>query len=188
MVSLAGPAVQQSPADPHAAGRQHRSNWSKANSTEGENRVISGSVLSGRTAEGPLAFLGRYHLQISVLAEGRQRELFGWMHARLRQVLGQATCSPRSLLPSKRFALTTATHGGRRAIVPIGTTRRSCRWTSCPRSCCGRWRSTTSSRPKRSGCLELDEEDLALCTFVCPGKGDYGAMLRRNLTIIEKEG
>ena len=38
------------------------------------------------------------------------------------------------------------------------------------------------------GCLELDEEDLALCTFVCPGKYDYGSILRDNLTTIEKEG
>ncbi len=35
------------------------------------------------------------------------------------------------------------------------------------------------------GCLELDEEDLALCTFVCPGKYDYGTILRENLTRIE---
>jgi Na+-transporting NADH:ubiquinone oxidoreductase subunit A len=38
------------------------------------------------------------------------------------------------------------------------------------------------------GCLELDEEDLALCTFVCPGKHEFGPMLRHNLTRIEKEG
>jgi Na+-transporting NADH:ubiquinone oxidoreductase subunit A len=38
------------------------------------------------------------------------------------------------------------------------------------------------------GCLELDEEDLALCTFVCPGKYEYGPILRKNLTRIEKEG
>ncbi|MCA9320529.1 MAG: NADH:ubiquinone reductase (Na(+)-transporting) subunit A, partial [Planctomycetes bacterium] len=38
------------------------------------------------------------------------------------------------------------------------------------------------------GCLELDEEDLALCSFVCPGKYDYGPLLRRALTQIEKEG
>jgi Na+-transporting NADH:ubiquinone oxidoreductase subunit A len=37
------------------------------------------------------------------------------------------------------------------------------------------------------GCLELDEEDLSLCTFVCPGKTDYGPLLRSNLEIIEKE-
>ena len=38
------------------------------------------------------------------------------------------------------------------------------------------------------GCLELDEEDLALCTFVCSGKYEYGPILRENLTRIEKEG
>ena len=38
------------------------------------------------------------------------------------------------------------------------------------------------------GCLELDEEDLALCTFVCPGKYEYGPILRKNLSEIEREG
>jgi Na+-transporting NADH:ubiquinone oxidoreductase subunit A len=38
------------------------------------------------------------------------------------------------------------------------------------------------------GCLELDEEDLALSTYVCPGKYEYGPILRDNLTRIEKEG
>ena len=38
------------------------------------------------------------------------------------------------------------------------------------------------------GCLELDEEDIALCTFVSPGKEDFGQSLRKNLEIIEKEG
>ena len=43
-------------------------------------------------------------------------------------------------------------------------------------------------RAERLGCLELDEEDLALCTFVCPGKNEYGPHLRQILTAIEKEG
>ena len=38
------------------------------------------------------------------------------------------------------------------------------------------------------GCLELDEEDLALCTFVDPSKYEYGPVLRATLTQIEKEG
>jgi Na+-transporting NADH:ubiquinone oxidoreductase subunit A len=37
------------------------------------------------------------------------------------------------------------------------------------------------------GALELDEEDLALCTFVCPGKTEYGPLLRAALTRIQKE-
>jgi Na+-transporting NADH:ubiquinone oxidoreductase subunit A len=41
---------------------------------------------------------------------------------------------------------------------------------------------------QKLGALELDEDDLALCTFVCPGKTDYGVYLRDCLTTIEKEG
>ena len=41
---------------------------------------------------------------------------------------------------------------------------------------------------KLLGCLELDEEDLALCTYVCPGKTEYGRLLRKCLTKIELEG
>jgi Na+-transporting NADH:ubiquinone oxidoreductase subunit NqrA len=41
----------------------------------GDNRIISGSVLGGRKAHGATAYLGRYHQQVSVLAEGREREL-----------------------------------------------------------------------------------------------------------------
>ena len=43
-------------------------------------------------------------------------------------------------------------------------------------------------RSERLGCLELAEEDLALCTFVCPGKTEFGPYLRMNLERIEKEG
>ena len=36
--------------------------------------------------------------------------------------------------------------------------------------------------------LALDEEDLALCSFVCPSKHDFGPVLRENLETIEREG
>jgi Na+-transporting NADH:ubiquinone oxidoreductase subunit A len=45
----------------------------------GDNRIISGSVLGGRRAHGPLSYLGRYHQQVSVIAEGREREFLGWL-------------------------------------------------------------------------------------------------------------
>jgi len=43
-------------------------------------------------------------------------------------------------------------------------------------------------RAQELGCLELDDEDLALCTYVCPGKYEYSEILRDNLAKIEKEG
>ena len=44
-----------------------------------------------------------------------------------------------------------------------------------------------AERAQALGCMELDEEDLALCTFVCPGKTEYGPLLRKVLDQIEKE-
>ena len=43
------------------------------------SRVISGSVLHGHTATNWAAYLGRFHQQISVIAEATDREFFGWI-------------------------------------------------------------------------------------------------------------
>jgi len=154
---------------------------------DGENRVVSGSVLAGRTAEGPLAFLGRYHLQISALAEGRKRELFGWMYPGLNKFSLKNVFASK-LTPGKKFALTTTTNGGPRAIVPIGSYEKVMPLDIIPNFLLRALAVDDVEEAEALGCLELDEDDLALCTCVCPAKGDYGAMLRRNLTIIEKEG
>ena len=45
-----------------------------------------------------------------------------------------------------------------------------------------------TDRAQALGCMELDEEDLGLCSFVCPGKHEYAPLLRHNLERIEKEG
>ena len=41
---------------------------------------------------------------------------------------------------------------------------------------------------KLLGILEFGEEDVALCTYVCPGKIDYAPLLRRSLDKILLEG
>ena len=45
-----------------------------------------------------------------------------------------------------------------------------------------------TDQAKLLGILELSEEDVALATYVCPGKNDFGALIRRSLTKIEVEG
>ena len=45
-----------------------------------------------------------------------------------------------------------------------------------------------TERAEELGCLELDEEDMALCSFVCPGKTDFSTPLRDVLNELEKEG
>ncbi|MDV2858025.1 Na(+)-translocating NADH-quinone reductase subunit A [Oceanimonas sp. CAM02] len=154
---------------------------------EGENRVISGSVLAGTNANGPHAYLGRYHLQVSALKEGREKELFGWLapgsnkFSVTRAYLGH-------LAKGKLFDLTTTTNGSARAMVPIGNYERVMPLDVLPTLLLRDLLSGDTDSAQSLGCLELDEEDLALCTYVCPGKYDYGQVLRECLTKIELEG
>ena len=155
---------------------------------EGEQRVISGSVLSGRAAMGEiLGFLGRYHLQVSVLREGREMELFGWLGAGGEKFSVINTFVSR-LVPGKKFAFTTTTNGSHRAIVPIGQYEKVFPLDILPSFMLKALAMQDLERAEELGVLELDEEDVALCSFVCTGKNDYGPMLRQLLTTIEKEG
>ncbi len=154
---------------------------------EGENRIISGSVLSGRHATGPMAWLGRFHLQVSVVLEGREKELFGWVlpgaekYSVTRTTLGH-------FLRRKLFNFSTSTNGGERAMVPIGNYERVMPLDILPTVLLRDLLAGDTDGAQALGCLELDEEDLALCTYVCPGKYEYGPVLREVLTRIEQEG
>jgi Na+-transporting NADH:ubiquinone oxidoreductase subunit A len=153
-----------------------------------ENRVISGSVLTGRKAMGEIdGYLGRYHLQISALREGRERVFLGWLNPGVEMF---STCGAyvSSLLPAKNFDMTTAMHGSHRHMVPLGMYERVFPFDILPTFLLRSILVKDVGRAEELGVLELDEEDVALCTFVCPGKQDYGPVLRENLEIIWKEG
>ena len=154
----------------------------------GEVRVVSGSVLSGRTAMGPVhGFLGRHHRQVAVLLEGRRREFMGWAGPGFNKFSTVGVFLSR-LLPGRRFALTTTTSGSPRSIMPIGLYEKVMPFDLQPTFLLKALLTRDIERAEQLGCLELDEEDVALCTFVCPGKNDYGPPLREVLTTIEREG
>ena len=153
----------------------------------GNQRVLSGSVFDGRTAQGALAYLGRFHNQVSVLAEGTERELFGFVAP------GTKKFSVTGLFMSSLFGLknhdfTTSTGGSNRAMVPIGTYEKMMPLDILPTQLLRALLVNDVEVAMQLGCLELDEEDLALCTFACPGKYEYGPYLRQMLTLIEAEG
>ena len=154
---------------------------------EGDNRIISGSVLSGRNAAGPFGFLGRYHNQISIIKEGRQREFLGWQSPGFEKYSTKGVFLSR-LMPGKKFPFDSSTNGSIRAMVPIGMYEKIMPLDIQPTFLLRALVSKDTERAQLLGCLELGEEDLALCTFVCPGKVDYGPVLRNNLDQIEKDG
>ncbi len=150
-------------------------------------RVISGSILAGHTAFGAMSFLGRYHQQVSVLPEDRQRRLFGYLYPGMqRHSVFPAFVS--KWLGEKRINFSTTTNGSPRAMVPIGTYDAVMPLDILATQLLRSLLVGDIETAIALGCLELDEEDIALCTYVCPGKYEFGPVLRHILTQIEKEG
>lgn len=154
---------------------------------EGEQRIISGSVLSGRGANEGLPYLGRYHVQVSVLREDRERKLFGWLMpgAKMHSVF------PAFLskwVGEKSVEFTTNTNGSTRGMVPIGTYDAVMPMDILATQLMRSLLVGDLEKAIELGCLELDEDDIALCTYACPGKYEFGQVLRDVLTQIEKEG
>ncbi|AKG18352.1 Na(+)-translocating NADH-quinone reductase subunit A [Moraxella bovoculi] len=186
VISLAGPAVN----NPRLIRTTRGADLAEltANELKGnDNRIISGSVLSGRTAAGSIAYLGRFHNQVSVLAEGRERPALHFF------TLG---ANRFSMLPiyisqffgGKKYDFTTSTNGSPRAMVPIGSFEKVMPQDYLPTQLLRSLIVGDIIEAVELGALELDEEDLALCTFVSPGKYEFGDILRDNLTRIEQEG
>ncbi len=154
----------------------------------GDIRLITGSVLSGKRAEGTVfGFLGRYDLQISALHEGREREFMGWATPGRRRFSILPVFVSRLFRPDS-YIFTTSTNGSSRPIVPMGMFERVMPMDILPTYLIRALAVGDIEQAEQLGALELDEEDLALCTFVDPGKGEFGPMLRRNLERIEQEG
>jgi Na+-transporting NADH:ubiquinone oxidoreductase subunit A len=191
VVSLAGPAVK----NPRLIRTRLGASLEDLTAGEllpGENRVISGSVFGGRTAAGSagldaLAFLGRFHQQVSCIREEKKREMFYFLrpginkHSVLNIFLS-------GLSPRKKFAFTTTTNGSLRPILPMGSYEKVMPLDILPTHLLRYLVAGDTEMAQKLGCLELDEEDLALCSYVCAGKYEYGPILRDVLTTIEKEG
>ena len=186
IVSLAGPGVS-SPRLVRTLVGASLDELTAGELADGAQRVISGSVLAGRMAQGAEAYLGRYHLQVSVLPEDRERRLFGYLapgtdkHSVFPTVISK-------WLGEKGVRFSTTTNGSPRAMVPIGTYDAVMPMDILATQMLRSVLVGDLEGAINLGCMELDEEDVALSTYVCPGKYEYGPVLRDVLTQIEKEG
>jgi Na+-transporting NADH:ubiquinone oxidoreductase subunit A len=185
VISLAGPSVRNPKLIKTRIGASLY-DLTEGELKEGENRTISGSLLSGHAADEETAYLGRYHQQVSVIPEGDAREFLGWLNPGIHLFSFKNIVLSR-LFHAKNINFNSSLHGDRRAIVPVGSYEKVMPLDIMPTHLLRSLEVDDIDEAEKLGCLELDEEDLSLCTFVCPSKIDHGAELRRNLTLLEKE-
>jgi Na+-transporting NADH:ubiquinone oxidoreductase subunit A len=185
VVSLAGPSVKSPRLVVTRVGAS-LDELTAGELVDGSHRVVSGSILGGRTASGVFGYLGRYHQQVSVLEEGSHRVPFGWLSpgTNKHSVMGIYLSK---LMPGKLLDYTTNTNGSPRAMVPVGAYEKVMPLDILPTQLLRSLIVGDTDMAVKLGALELAEEDLALCTYVCPGKYEYGPILRDNLTTIELE-
>ena len=186
VVALAGPEVSE----PRLVRTRIGANLQELSAGElkgNPTRLISGSPLGGRTGQGALGYLGRFHLQVSALLEGTERKLLHYLRAGVER---------HSVMPiyvswfnkARKFAFSTTTNGSERAMVPVGAYEKVMPLDVLPTQLLRALIVGDTDSAIGLGALEMSEEDLALCTYVCPGKYEYGPILRDALTTIEKEG
>ncbi len=147
-------------------------------------RLISGCVLGGRHARGAEAFLGRYHVQVSAIPQMQPRRWRPWTRSGRNQYSFADHLSRLQGAPE----FTTDQGGRPTAMVPIDTFERLIPMDVLAAPLLKSLLIHHTDQAQALGALEMDEEDLALCSFVCPGKNDYASVLRRNLETIERDG
>jgi Na+-transporting NADH:ubiquinone oxidoreductase subunit A len=189
VISLAGPPVARPRLLRTRLGANLNDLLEGEYDTTKECRPISGSVFAGRRGVGWASYLGRYHLQLTLLYEGRERELLGWITPGKNKFSKiNVFISSFSRNKGQRFTFNTSQNGSPRAMVPVGNYEEVMPLDILPGQLLRYMLVRDTDMAQKLGILELDEEDIALCSFVCVGKYDYGPVLRQNLSQIEREG
>ena len=149
----------------------------------GSNRLCSGCGLRGPDVRGPLAWLSRSPNQLTALKEGHERELLGYISPGTNR-FSVMNIYLSKLMPGKRFNFTTTTNGSERAMVPVGAYEEVMPLDILPTQLLRALVVGDTDSATALGALELLEEDLSLCTFVCPGRSEYGPITREHLTTV----
>ena len=154
---------------------------------EGENRVISGSVLNGRAINAETGYVGHFDSQVTVIPEGNEYELFGWIKPGFRKLSMSRSFASTWLAPRRTYDLNTNRHGGERPFVLTGEYEKVLPMDIYPVQLLKAILVNDIDKMEQLGIYELDEEDLALCEFVCTSKTEVTKILRSGLNAMRKE-
>lgn len=185
VISVAGPGILE-PKFMRIIQGVNLSKLLQGNLAEGEQRIISGSIFAGRKVEEPQQFLGAYDRQVVVLPEGRDTIFLELLrpgtktYSKTRAYIGHFL--------KKTLPFTTSVQGSPRPVLPFGIYESVMPLDILPTLLIKSLIIKDTDTASQLGALELDEEDMALLTYVDPGKHDFGAILRENLEQIEKDG
>ena len=151
-----------------------------------DNRIISGDVLTGQETN-LNGFLGYYDTTISVVPNSNEREFLGLLKPGNEQSRYSVTNAFISQNKSN-FNFTTQQSGSLRPMVPINAWENMLPMDIYPNALYRSILAEDFEEMEGLGLLECDEEDFALCSFVCPSKIDVGSVIRHGLNLMKNDG
>ena len=179
-INLSGPVVSNPSYFKSRIGASLESHC-KGNLSTDKVRVISGDVLTGKQSM-MNGYLGFYHSSISVIEESFDRSFIGWLHpggASKYSVFNAYLGSNKS-----PYSFTTLQNGSHRAFVPIEAWEKVFPMDIYINALARSIEANDFEEMEQLGIYECDEEDVALCSFVCPSKTDVGAIIRKGLDTV----
>jgi len=152
---------------------------------KGDNRIISGSILSG--SQIPVdGYLGFYDSQITVIPEGNEYEFMGWLAPGLDKFSVSRTFFSW-LTPYKKYDLNTNLHGEERPFVMTGQYEKVFPMDIYPVQLLKSILIEDIDMMEKLGIYEVAEEDFALCELVCTSKIRSQEIIRHGLDMVRKE-
>ncbi len=149
-------------------------------------RIISGDVLTGAKKE-TSGFLDAFDDQVTVIEEGDDYEMFGWLAPSYRRPSVSRTYLSNLLFPREAFHVNTNTHGEKRAFVVTGQYEDVLPMDILPQHLFKAILTGDIERMEGLGILELAEEDVALCEFACTSKQPLQEILRDGLEMMQEQ-
>ena len=151
-----------------------------------ETRFISGDVLSGENI-GKDGYLGFFDNQVTLIKEGRKREVLGWANPLRFNQFSSSMAYFSWLLPKKKYNMDTNTHGGVRAFVCSDVYGKVLPMDIFPVYLVKACLAGDIDKMEQFGIYEVLPEDLALCEFVDPSKNDIQAIIQDGIDLMIKE-
>jgi Na+-transporting NADH:ubiquinone oxidoreductase subunit A len=167
-------------------GTKVQSLANEGNMVDDHVRYISGNVMAGRklTENG---YLGFYDRTLTVIPDSRKRDFFGWLTPGLKEESFSRLFLSK-LFPPKEYVRDTRIHGGKRAFIQTGEYEKVLPMDILPMYLVKSIMAEEIEDMLALGLLEVDEEDFALCSYICPSKIHFGTYIRKGLDLLEKEG
>ena len=148
-------------------------------------RIIEGNVLTGKKVSAN-DYMGLYSSQVTVIPEGGELELIGWLAPRFHKLSVSRTYFSW-LMPKKRYNLATGVNGGERPFVVTGLYEQYLPMDIYPMYLFKAILAGDIEKMENLGIYEVVEEDVALCEFVDPSKQNLQALVRDGINLMIKE-